>query len=856
MSATGGSFSVGGGGTGSGGGNDFEYMILCDSHAGGTTRFLRTYRRDAAGVLTIADTYLNGATAYTVQGQVAPCGADASSETLLALCDSNAGVITPFLRRYTIDAAGTVTAVDTTLDGVTPYAVMGIVDLCAGDSRHEVLCDELGAFVRVYSGGSHQDYELDGITPYTPTGAVERCADSSDTASYILLCDDQTPACELDNRLVSGSWTITGNASDDGGDQLTFEQVAGSAPDGVAEQVATVTAGNTYAFSATLAKVGVAERTLIVTIDGKSRTYTGDSEILITVVAEGATLTVTITDASQGLAAEQAEVTGIGLYCIATAAPTATPFLRRVCANCEGSATSGDFALDGVTAYTVAGVVKRCDDLQIVNSWAVVLCDDRGAFLRRFVLYGNGLHAGDDYELDGITAYTPTGEVRTCTPEQRAVSTFVLCDDVGPFMRHIARGADGTITAVADTALDGITSYAVTGTVGRCMECQPIVVGTRCYDKAGAIGKLAVLVDCRGAVTYVDQVTGVEVSSPTIVNCEAAAILADCADVGSRKIAYGPNLLTNGDFALAVGIGATSAPTVGWTTAYAPTANIFLAGAATYAFFSTNAGQVTGNNAAAVPIAALGARSMAVNVGPNTAQAIISWANVYLENGKAYALGADAAIIFGPYGVAIRVDGVELLALVAPAVNGAWQKTETVFTWTGTTGYHTVSINSNNTAAGGNDHCFDNFSLRVAYPATTEVRTDISYSDTVRAVIDQVVETAGCKDDRRDTILAAIAQTLADSAAAGVTLECHMLNIVAGQTWTPANVPAGKTLTGLSYSVITGTVNVTDYDGTVVTGLPASYSGGWSAEPGGTLLPPQSIAAQVGGRAIISMTVK
>lgn len=41
-------------------------------------------------------------------------------------------------------------------------------------------------------------------------------------------------------------------------------------------------------------------------------------------------------------------------------------------------------------------------------------------------------------------------------------------------------------------------------------------------------------------------------------------------------------------------------------------------------------------------------------------------------------------------------------------------------------------------------------------PANAEVLTPAAFSDTVRAVIDQVLRTAGCNDDRRDALLAQI----------------------------------------------------------------------------------------------------
>ncbi|MFF1965447.1 hypothetical protein ACFVW5_17900 [Streptomyces sp. NPDC058232] len=55
---------------------------------------------------------------------------------LVILCDDNAGAVTQFLRRYSVDAAGTVTATDTELDGTTAYTAAGTVGVC-GDITDE-----------------------------------------------------------------------------------------------------------------------------------------------------------------------------------------------------------------------------------------------------------------------------------------------------------------------------------------------------------------------------------------------------------------------------------------------------------------------------------------------------------------------------------------------------------------------------------------------------------------------------------------------------------------------------------------------------------------------------------------------
>lgn len=175
------------------------------------------------------------------------------------------------------------------------------------------------------------------------------------------------------------------------------------------------------------------------------------------------------------------------------------------------------------------------------------------------------------------------------------------------------------------------------------------------------------------------------------------------------------NLLVNGNLSASAGEGATSTPGPGWETDYLVPAGGQLfagvgAGQARYAFFTGDAGDVCNNFATANPILALGGKSMAVNVGV-VGQDIIRWINVPLVNGARYRIGMDAAVIHYPFSVALVIDGTPILAIPAPPVASVWFNTSSEFTWTGTTGPHTVALRTNTGAAGGNDHAFDNFFL-------------------------------------------------------------------------------------------------------------------------------------------------
>lgn len=176
----------------------------------------------------------------------------------------------------------------------------------------------------------------------------------------------------------------------------------------------------------------------------------------------------------------------------------------------------------------------------------------------------------------------------------------------------------------------------------------------------------------------------------------------------------GPELLTNGDFEQSTGIGATSSIGPGWQTDYVPCGpNIFAApcGAATYAFFTTNAGQVTGGSVNGTRLGPFGTRGMAVNVSGNLTQDIIRWTNIPLVNGQKYRFKCMTGVIGFPFGVSVAVDGVAVAPITTPTTAGIWTPTKAEFVWTGTTGNHNVSARSNNPTAGGNDHAFDSFSL-------------------------------------------------------------------------------------------------------------------------------------------------
>ncbi|MFC8723764.1 hypothetical protein [Streptomyces bacillaris] len=136
MSGTAGSISI----TGS----DAEFALLCDDDgAGSVTPFLRRYSTSAAGTVTTTDTELDGSTAYTVAGTVTVCAAaaDPAELTVHGSQDTDwsltAGVVSVTLVVYT----GTVTA--TTADGALTVPAGATLTWSADESTGATLTGTL-----------------------------------------------------------------------------------------------------------------------------------------------------------------------------------------------------------------------------------------------------------------------------------------------------------------------------------------------------------------------------------------------------------------------------------------------------------------------------------------------------------------------------------------------------------------------------------------------------------------------------------------------------------------------------------------------------------------------------------------
>ncbi|MFD4855151.1 hypothetical protein [Streptomyces atratus] len=430
----------------------------------------------------------------------------------VVLCDQDgAGTATPFLRRYT----GAAPAVDTELDGITPYTVTGTVGQCAPSESAEcqdceqlVLCDVVDnvstSFLRTVCRDcdgaviSVLDTAPDGSTPYAVTGTAGRCCDSTvmDECTYSL--PDTPTGFTLTDPAYPGCWVGTAAAPSYAyGDRVTswaatYQSDTGSASVVLFNSPDLGGAINFTAFAPAL-PINPAQ---------SAAAYTG------TAVINGVTVTLTAT-AGNGLGIWQANNTGLYLggddafrldfsepvrltintsgfadpptlherFCGVTAETVPWPVLRL--ADCNGNVT----AVDPVTREPIpAGAVLDCQgpgDCETAAVQVLRMCDlnpdsapnEDGLvcatpFLRHFVYSCDGTATFHDTELDGVTEYTPVeavdcGESAPSLREQVWNTVSVAQDTTNPlvFTYTVANSEDpsqtGTVRMTASKAFGG-----------------------------------------------------------------------------------------------------------------------------------------------------------------------------------------------------------------------------------------------------------------------------------------------------------------------------------------------------------------------------------------------------------------
>lgn len=123
--------------------SDIEVFRLCDYNAatGVYTPFLRHFNTLNGVITNTFDTENDGQTAYVVTGTLRACPIDEVEVEIL--CDQNtvANTITRFIRRYHYSGGILDYSEDVTLDGSTPYVVVGNAIACPSDFEVNNLCD-------------------------------------------------------------------------------------------------------------------------------------------------------------------------------------------------------------------------------------------------------------------------------------------------------------------------------------------------------------------------------------------------------------------------------------------------------------------------------------------------------------------------------------------------------------------------------------------------------------------------------------------------------------------------------------------------------------------------------------------
>ncbi|WP_457455663.1 hypothetical protein [Streptomyces sp. TE5632] len=454
-----------------------------------------TVIRDCEGVVT-SEGWINlrtGAfsTGAPPVGTVA-CGDSQSVQVSGTFCDIDGDdeVVGLVLIEYSYAADGTIASVrlvDATTG--TTYTPTGTITTCpAGVEQPEQdvvqLCDvaadgtstpiirdyrrdELGAI------SGHSDYLLDG-TPYVPTGTVGVCHAECRNSSTVLVCDvPDDSSTAITPTMVDGVTADTG--------QTQFQNHPG--PYGP------LWSGGTFVYPAGTGPAQHLTATGQVTADldgcdGASGTLT----ISVRVRNDGP-------DTGQAWDGALRLFRGTTLLAGHNALEWAPPGWRGTL-TVSAPVTAAEIAAGDIrvalTLETYHLGAKAWTADQFTAAIELEGCEVTSAvqFLRTLVTdcVTGDIVSTTDTTLDG-DPYTVTGTVGECTPASppddcRDCEQLVLCDvtadGTSTFLRTVCRGCDGTLISTLDTALDGASPYAVTGTVGICAtppaECEAAAV--------------------------------------------------------------------------------------------------------------------------------------------------------------------------------------------------------------------------------------------------------------------------------------------------------------------------------------------------------------------------------------------
>lgn len=449
-------------------------VILCDQQPDGSTvsflrKYVQTWSQDIGAQITaIRDfTINNPSSTYTVTGTVVTCASTVGSGQSVVLCDAG-NSNTQFIRNYLRTGDVVTGTSDTTLNGVTPYVVVGPATVCVTDIFTTTgLCLGDGTPIgivnrRTAAGTVVQDGWINLLTGTFSAGpppvGAQACGQNLNVQTSDVLCDIDT-----------GTGTVLG---------LVLIQYNYN-PDG-----------------------SIASTDIINATTGAPYTPTG-------------TITVCPTDTS-------VPDNDMQVLCDRQADGSLVPFIRDYTRNAVGTVSGfTDYNLAGA-AYTVTGTVQSCIPRDVES---LVLCDSTSPtpvrFLRTYVYSGAGLVTGfTDTTLAGAP-FTPTGAVQVCAQTVQSDTDFVeevLCDGNGTAFIRLFRfnSTTGALISTVNTTLAG-AAFVPVGTVGTCANCCPSVVGEGCTNTGS--GRYTAIRATNGTISLIDSVTGAAVLQANIVTC-------------------------------------------------------------------------------------------------------------------------------------------------------------------------------------------------------------------------------------------------------------------------------------------------------------------------------------------------
>lgn len=407
------------------------YKAVTDSpwwHIGDT--LLRSIVRDFSfyfhsNALPISDMYFNvttgieipyGVTSPVVGTDVVECVSP--DEEILILCDNNG----PFLRRYTI-TDGAVTIADTALDGSTVYTPVGTVETCAGDMTY-VDCGGPGdtTCTATVVGGTvtyHDSSDPDMQITVTTAVGGNRTIDlhfSPLPAAGNLDANLEAWIGDLDAALQTGDLVMLRIT---GGDDTTFPKV-----------FALRGARSVSYVSSDLDN------------DDFHLTIVDDLDVDDTCAGLNEFYDMERTAVAESFHVQDANFTRYQSEDITTpGTDVQSALLVSVCG--DAAAQYESICLQDSTNTQFVRIVKIDPSSGLVE------------------VLGN-------YATDFLSTYTPVGAVAACDTGDQEVEVITLCDDSGAFLRHIVYSTDQSIDRTYDTALDGSTAYTAVGTIKTC----------------------------------------------------------------------------------------------------------------------------------------------------------------------------------------------------------------------------------------------------------------------------------------------------------------------------------------------------------------------------------------------------